>query len=857
MEDFFDFRQTISALGEFHFSFYHSGDTFEKKLMRTIYLILGLVLFTEFCHAQWNRQSPMPFPPFGAQDMAFVPGTSRGYIAGEYLGAEFGAPGQMLETTDGGLTWHARILNQSGDDMNTVFFLDGNHGWVAGNIGYRTIDGGSTWTLMQGLPVGSHYHLHFLDQNFGYSISNGGLQITDDGGDTWTYHGFNNGNLNAADFLNPSQGLAWGAGGLMKTTDGGNNWDQVFGAVLGARVLSAGNAVAFNGTQLYHSSDGWESWTQVYTGSWPDFAVPYIVQLDDNKLLLYNTQGDILYSNDAGASWAISSGLPNNEGVYSHYKVDASTILLFDIGGGIHKSTDAGISWVQVMTGSGLPIWTGAQDDANQLWAAGNDGIIVKSEDQGDTWTYFSSGVAGVFRDIGFFDDQTGLAVGTDGKILRTLDAGENWDPTVFGYDHQRLFLLDDQVAFTTGEYTITRTLDRGDSWEPINLPFFASYYGDVHALTPDDFRVVTYYAEAAIYHPNDGGITWDLEYWDNGHPMFGIQMWDTQTGWAVGPADGLFRTANAGASWDWIPFAQNAPGGIYDVQFINPQVGWISGEGGFIAKSTDGGFTWTDHTYQGSQWFDHIENMIVLSGNEVIAATIGGDIIHTIDGGVTWSVENIEGPVQNAWESIAMTDQGMWVSGGEIWQTSNFQAILPVELTNFTASCHEDKILLNWIVAHQANFSFFTIEYSSNSVEWDEVSVVYPKETRPPVHYESVFPKPVKGQRTYIRLKMTDADGQFEYSEIRTLDCGPEETFEMNLSPNPVLSGEPMLVESVGSPGKLMRWEIFNLQGRILLSGKSENNERILVPTSQLSAGTYLFQTLKHKGQLPRGTKP
>ena len=105
-----------------------------------------------------------------------------------------------------------------------VFFLDDQHGWVWGNVNYRTTDGGTTW---EELPfLGSAYFMEFFSLSFGVTTGNFGAYVSRDGGLTWAPSPEG---MAAFSFADDLTGLGVAATGLYRTTDGGDTFTLVAG----------------------------------------------------------------------------------------------------------------------------------------------------------------------------------------------------------------------------------------------------------------------------------------------------------------------------------------------------------------------------------------------------------------------------------------------------------------------------------------------------------------------------------------------------------------------------------------------------------------------------------------------------
>ena len=105
----------------------------------------------------------------------------------------------------------------------------------------------------------------------------------------------------------------------------------------------------------------------------------------------------------------------------------------------------------------------------------------------------------------------------------------------------------------------------------------------------------------------------------------------------------------------------------------------------------------------------------------------------------------------------------------------SSFSTILPVKYVTFAATPQNDKILLEWSTASEVNNEQFTIERSSDGLDFDFIGLIEgagnSSEGR---NYEFTDEIPLSGIN-YYRIKQTDYDGKFTYSDIRAVRLGKE----------------------------------------------------------------------------------
>lgn len=229
-------------------------------------------------------------------------------------GAAAGPNGTLIITTDGGDHWKDYLRGSFFDYLDIPFMgvESVNDSTVTcisqnGDI-LRTTDGGLTW--------GSQYSdfrtvlnaTYFLDEMNGYCVGDEGLILhTADGGVSWSSQA----NptrlpLFAVKFLDPQNGIAAGWKGIiLRTTNGGVDWSprpSGTAATLfcigwqGDRVISAGKP----GT-IVLSTDGGDNWEEVYSGTIK--PLNSISMRSEENAFIVGGGGIILRTTDGGISW--------------------------------------------------------------------------------------------------------------------------------------------------------------------------------------------------------------------------------------------------------------------------------------------------------------------------------------------------------------------------------------------------------------------------------------------------------------------------------------------------------------------------------------------------------------------------
>ena len=125
----------------------------------------------------------------------------------------------------------------------------------------------------------------------------------------------------------------------------------------------------------------------------------------------------------------------------------------------------------------------------------------------------------------------------------------------------------------------------------------------------------------------------------------------------------------------------------------------------------------------------------------------------------------HIGGSFINTYETKGLTD---YIKSEHIVERENISALLPIELTSFTVSATEYGYTFNWVTASEVENDYFTLEFSENGEEFIAIDYVSGAgTTSETTEYEYVWDANPTAEILYFRLKQTDYNGEFTYSDI------------------------------------------------------------------------------------------
>ncbi|KYG80456.1 hypothetical protein AWW67_09805 [Roseivirga seohaensis] len=220
------------------------------------------------------------------------------------------------------------------------------------------------------------------------------------------------------------------------------------------------------------------------------------------------------------------------------------------------------------------------------------------------------------------------------------------------------------------------------------------------------------------------------------------------------------------------------------------------------------------------------------------------GVAYRTIAGGtLDWFVGGTVNPTNN---TVTVSDvQGF----GDLYAMDNTTERLPIVLLSFNAFPAKGFVNLKWVTAIEENNQLFTIERSADAKEFTPVLFVEGAGTTTATRSYSISDmNPVLG-RSYYRLRQTDFNGQFEYSEVISVVYEGVNTFSFGLKGNVITTGEKLRVWSQNAL-ELPKLMIRDIKGEMLLNKTLSPEQGEVEETSLLSAGIY-FLTVSHLGRV------
>lgn len=203
----------------------------------------------------------------------------------------------------------------------------------------------------------------------------------------------------------------------------------------------------------------------------------------------------------------------------------------------------------------------------------------------------------------------------------------------------------------------------------------------------PHDFMTSIYFTDASkgyiispsgrVYRTIDAGSTWDTIIDEPVAQPTSIHFPDDNTGYIVG-GNHFFKTQNGGSSWyhTWYDPSEYQFSSVF---FISRDTGYVAGYNGRLHKTTDGGGSWIS---QNSGSFGTFFCVYFINESTGFIGAEYQTILQTVDGGLTWKKVTSSSSGGGGIRSIFFTDNstgyafgdGFYksVDGGSSWSQLN-----------------------------------------------------------------------------------------------------------------------------------------------------------------------------------------
>lgn len=258
------------------------------------------------------------------------------------------------------------------------------------------------------------------------------------------------------------------------------------------------------------------------------------------------------------------------------------------------------------------------------------------------------------------------------GVIIRSIDDGVSWTQVATDLQPSPLYgvasMTVDGVIYSIAvddAAEIFMSSDAGLTWTLVNQ-VSGALYGATIGLNGDAY--VSGGTATQVFRSTSatGYTTWTSVAPSTSGTLYGISSYDGVNVIAVGSTSGqgrIFYTSTSGSSWTQSTSANLPTTGtiVYCVDHGSSLFAMAAGLNSYVAKTTDGGATWTRLTVFSGTVTIRYQAISVLGTQSAYVAGSNGQIYRTLDGGSTWSMVGSTGTTLT---SLSMKDFTHGVAG-------------------------------------------------------------------------------------------------------------------------------------------------------------------------------------------------
>lgn len=230
-------------------------------------------------------------------------------------------------------------------------------------------------------------------------------------------------------------------------------------------------------------------------------------------------------------------------------------------------------------------------------------------------------------------------------------------------------------------------------------------------------------------------------------------------------------------------------------------------------------------------------------TNNSGLNATVRFDYLDSELNGTTESLLAPFRLINSNWTKFVVSTSSTsanWVKSTNVdsfgkWTLGSNAIVLPIELLYFHAEVLEDEtVSMIWETAVEINNDYFSIQKSANGIDFETIEEIPGAgNSISPHYYETIDKQPFTGTN-YYRLKQTDFDGAFTYSEMRTVSF-EDDNLGLSVFPNPM---NDILNIKVKKLEEAVQLKLIDNFGRIVLEKTVAGNSSLNL--SHLAHGIY-----------------
>ncbi|MFC1729723.1 choice-of-anchor J domain-containing protein [candidate division KSB1 bacterium] len=177
----------------------------------------------------------------------------------------------------------------------------------------------------------------------------------------------------------------------------------------------------------------------------------------------------------------------------------------------------------------------------------------------------------------------------------------------------------------------------------------------------------------------------------------------------------------------------------------------------------------------------------------------------------------------------------------------------LPIELLEFNAWAEQNLVKIKWITASEINNDYFTIEKTIDGLFFETIAIIDGAgNSNILIDYNCIDYNPYLGL-SYYRLKQTDYDGKYEYSELIPIVF--EDQIDLEIISIEQIDDNRLRIILKSKACNSFLVNVFNIEGQLLNATKNveilEGINTLLLNIGNISAGLYIISVQSNSDRI------
>lgn len=616
------------------------------------------------------------------------------------------ASGRVARTTNAGATWDTTTTSSSGT-IYDINMINATTGFLCGTTSVRvskTTDGGATWAFSGDIGSFTFYSVFAVDANTIYAgTSTGTFYKSTNGGDNWAAQTTTGtGIIYAMRFADANTGYVVGSSNKVSmTTNGGTNWTSLTGSLTGTFYdidFSSGSVppgYMEDFTSGTFPPTGWTRKSVLGAKQWVRSTAQF-VSTPASAFMDYESTGgdDWLVTPQWGVIGGDSLVFYLRKQFTTNYPPDSTLVKV--------STTDTAVasftSTVFAIETNSLTnsVWTRFAVSLNSF-AGQNVYIAFQHKDSDGNGVYLDDVSVGLTRPS---MQNYAYVTGNNQYIYKAPFGSSAWDTLGF---------LNSAQPWTSTYYTT----DLSASGDTI---LTAGAFGLINSRFSASNRICyTDFIKAGSFYA----------IWADSGSANGRVICVGAPGIAGSVYDQVMYSSNGGTTWQLGNYSASDDQDLNSISMVNSTTGYVAGDEGVVAKTTDGGATWNPTGPTGT--VTELNKVEFVDLNNGYTFGLSGQGFKTTDGGLTWAPVTTGMGTSTIYGAAFVNANTGWVIGasGKVFKTTDGGANFTAQTSNYGSTLNAMS-MLNANTGYMVGLSGTVRKTTNGGANWDTTNVPF-----------------------------------------------------------------------------------------------------------------------------------